>query len=214
MTTYTIDSIRSEMSASGSHWWDIDSMRFFRTRVGEQVYQGENGIYFVTSERGPTDPRAYSVRQYDPATKQIETIGEFNAYTRAKAHRIAAKLAGANSVVVAAIPTEITPVTQLVIDIGRGGGWCNDFYAGELIRLATFHHRLMEEDCNTGGLHDCDGNPSPRLENTRKAITRFAQDCKCGVAFSGDPRGCTVKLTLPNGKTNDWAGEGWCVPTR
>ncbi len=34
-----------------------------------------------------------------------------------------------------------------------------------------------------------------------------------GVVFSGDPRGATVKITLPSGKTNDWGREGYCVPT-
>ena len=36
-----------------------------------------------------------------------------------------------------------------------------------------------------------------------------------GVAaavFGGDPRGCTVKLTFADGATNDFGGEGWCVP--
>lgn len=30
--------------------------------------------------------------------------------------------------------------------------------------------------------------------------------------FGGDPRGCTVKLQMPSGRTNDWGGEGICVP--
>ena len=34
-----------------------------------------------------------------------------------------------------------------------------------------------------------------------------------GVIFQGDPRGCTVKVTVPSGKTNDWGKEGICVPT-
>ena len=34
-----------------------------------------------------------------------------------------------------------------------------------------------------------------------------------GVVFSGDPRGCTVKVTVPSGRTNDWGKEGICVPT-
>ncbi len=34
-----------------------------------------------------------------------------------------------------------------------------------------------------------------------------------GVVFQGDPRGCTVKVTVPSGRTNDWGREGICVPT-
>ena len=34
-----------------------------------------------------------------------------------------------------------------------------------------------------------------------------------GVIFSGDPRGITVKITVPSGKTDDYGKEGICVPT-
>ena len=34
-----------------------------------------------------------------------------------------------------------------------------------------------------------------------------------GVVMGGDPRGCTVKVTVPSGRTNDWGKEGICVPT-
>lgn len=34
-----------------------------------------------------------------------------------------------------------------------------------------------------------------------------------GVIFSGDPRGNTVKIVLPSGRTNDMGREGYCVPT-
>lgn len=33
-----------------------------------------------------------------------------------------------------------------------------------------------------------------------------------GVKLGGDPRGCTVKLVLPSGRTDDFGGEGYCVP--
>ena len=33
--------------------------------------------------------------------------------------------------------------------------------------------------------------------------------------FQGDPRGAVVRLRLPSGRSNDFAGEGYyCVPTR
>lgn len=32
--------------------------------------------------------------------------------------------------------------------------------------------------------------------------------------FSGDPRGCVLKIQVPSGKTNDWGREGLCVPVR
>ena len=32
--------------------------------------------------------------------------------------------------------------------------------------------------------------------------------------FQGDPRGCTVKLKVPSGRTDDWGQVGLCVPVR
>ena len=78
MTTYTINRIQEEVSASGSRWFDRDSMRFFKTRIEDQVYQGPGGIYFVTSEKGPTEVRRFSVRQYVPERQNVDTVGEFN----------------------------------------------------------------------------------------------------------------------------------------
>lgn len=33
-----------------------------------------------------------------------------------------------------------------------------------------------------------------------------------GLVFQGDPRGATVKLRMPDGRYDDWAREGICVP--
>lgn len=86
---YDINMIEQEMTAAGSHWWDRSSMRFFRCRVNDQVYQGTGGVYFVTSEKYSDEPRKYTVRQYNPATKEINTVGEFNSMTRSAAHVLA-----------------------------------------------------------------------------------------------------------------------------
>lgn len=32
------------------------------------------------------------------------------------------------------------------------------------------------------------------------------------VSFQGDPRGCTVKLVMYDGRSDDWGREGLCVP--
>ena len=82
------------------HWWDKDTMRFFGTRVHSAVYEGPGGTFFVTSEQPPHGPRLCSVREFiiedDPsctnphhAKGSIETRGEFCAYRRYVAHRLA-----------------------------------------------------------------------------------------------------------------------------
>lgn len=80
----------------------------------------------------------------------------------------------------------------------------------ELSKLAKTHHRLQENACNY--------EPSKwqlgRERNIEKRIVEIAAELNlAGVKFSGDPRGCTVKLLLKSGKTNDFGNEGYCIPT-
>lgn len=78
-----------------------------------------------------------------------------------------------------------------------------------LMRYASTHQRLVTGDCNRGltpaevakQFHVC------------KRITDLVNSVKCGVVFSGDPRGCTVKVVVADGYTNDMGREGICVPT-
>lgn len=258
MRTYTINEIQTEMMAAGSHWWDHDTMRHFSCRVGQTVYQGEGGIYFVSSERCGDHPRAYTVRKYSPPGKyrhsqcndcrhywcqpatraksapcpkcsgvdvavqrakhedgDINTIGKFSSLTRAQAHREAARLAGPEAFAVQAAHKPVSDAEQLAIDINRNGGHATPTFAAYLIRLATGHHKAMEDDCNGLDIHDDDGEPLPPLARLKAKLTKAAEDAQLsGVIFSGDPRGCTVKLIMPNGETNDWGKEGWCIPTR
>ena len=82
----------------GHHFFDVGTKRFFRSRIGRNVYEGSGGVYFVTSEQfegsnGSRAPRRYTVRRFDPATAHIDTVGEFNVLSAAQAQRMAAKLA-------------------------------------------------------------------------------------------------------------------------
>lgn len=82
-------------SKCSSHWFEPGSMRFFKTGLPETAYvDGLGGAYFITSEKGPSGPRAFSVRHY--AKCSINTIGEFQGYkTSAAATKAAKQLAGA-----------------------------------------------------------------------------------------------------------------------
>ena len=84
MTTYyTVDDIRSANSVRGYHFFDKDAMRFFDSRLSEEVYGGK---YFITSERFDSrSPRLYTIRMVNDDAS-IDTIGEFQQYeTLAKA---------------------------------------------------------------------------------------------------------------------------------
>ena len=98
-----------------------------------------------------------------------------------------------------------------------------------ICRHAATLHRLAEESCNG---HPMQANPYIDARELRKLqdkwdaridrqedrteglITDAARRIKAvkGVKFSGDPRGCVVKLVLKSGRTNDFAQEGICVP--
>jgi hypothetical protein len=68
-TRLDIDELKSLVTRSGSHFFDRDTMRFFRSRVDDYVYPGPDGWYFVTSEKHVShfaninEPRLYTVRR-------------------------------------------------------------------------------------------------------------------------------------------------------
>ena len=75
----------------------------------------------------------------------------------------------------------------------------------ELIRLSHRHAKLQEKACN---VEVKDGHDAPCESKIRKVC----EEIGCEATFSGDPRGCTVKVKLPSGRSNHWGGETWAVP--
>ena len=59
----------------GGHWFDRDTMSFFKTRMGEAWRVGDVFL-FVTSEQPPHGDRAYSVRRMGK-DGDVQTVGEF-----------------------------------------------------------------------------------------------------------------------------------------
>jgi hypothetical protein len=103
-----------------------------------------------------------------------------------------------------------------------------------ICRHAQTHHRIAENDCN--GYADSLGNwdelaaeradrKRAQIEARITALVATLPLCGApnlrkaryplGVKFQGDPRGATVKITLPSDWRHlgdDWAGESICVP--
>lgn len=76
----------------GQHFFDADSKRFFRSRIGQDVYEGPGGIFFTTSEQfDHKSPRLYTVRQFNPETGACKTVGEFQQYASSSGARRAAE---------------------------------------------------------------------------------------------------------------------------
>jgi hypothetical protein len=86
------------------------------------------------------------------------------------------------------------------------GDWC-----AKMRRLATTHARYCLTACNTG-LTEAEQKRQERLE---AKIAAMCADEFAGFAphFQHDPRGATVKLALPDGRSNSFAGACWCIPT-
>lgn len=83
MQTVTMEKIRQqyrEVCPTG-HWFDVDALRFFSSRLPQTGVQCADGSFlFVTSEqcRATNQPRAYSLRCLDGTG--METLGEFQGY--------------------------------------------------------------------------------------------------------------------------------------
>jgi len=78
-----------------------------------------------------------------------------------------------------------------------------------LMRYAATYGRLQEQDCNVG-LTEAERAKEQRIECQIQLLCR---EFKAIPKFSGDPRGNTVKICVPDGYTNDWGSVGICVPT-
>ncbi len=101
MTLFSLDAIKAAARSGGSHFFDRDTLRFFRSRMSARVHVGAAGTYFVTSEQfrpvyGTAHSRRFTVRlaTHNGAEFTIGTVGEFQAYsTAAQAHAAAKRLA-------------------------------------------------------------------------------------------------------------------------
>lgn len=71
------------------HFFDPDTLSFFRSKIGDTVYGGN---MFITSERGARGPRVYTVRRVTKGG-DIVTVGEHMDYSsKAQAVRAIARI--------------------------------------------------------------------------------------------------------------------------
>lgn len=71
----SIDIIKARNEEIGHHFFSPSTMAFFDSIVYDETF----GYYFVTSEKGPSGVRAFTVRhQNEDGT--IDTVGEFQQW--------------------------------------------------------------------------------------------------------------------------------------
>jgi hypothetical protein len=93
----TMEEIKSKNRDIGHHWFEADTMRFFRSRIPQTTVDGWN--LFVTSEQFDEDsPRLYTIRVANK-DGSIDTMGDFQAFgTRAQAVAAARRLLAGESI--------------------------------------------------------------------------------------------------------------------
>ena len=77
-----------------------------------------------------------------------------------------------------------------------------------LMRYASTCQRLAETACN----RELTRREILKDERCMAEIIAILASIDCEAKFSGDPRGCVVKIQVPDGYTNDWGREGICIP--
>jgi hypothetical protein len=78
-----------------------------------------------------------------------------------------------------------------------------------IMRYAATVQRLAETACN----RELTVQEIRKDENCMAEIIAICAPSDVAANFNGDPRGCVVKLRVPDGYNNDWGGEGICVPS-
>jgi len=83
-----------ELKTSGS-FFDVDTLKFFKSRISSKLHADKEFFYFVTSEKMTEEVlRKFTARSYGPKTGAISiAVGEFQSFVYSiDAHRAIEKL--------------------------------------------------------------------------------------------------------------------------
>jgi hypothetical protein len=207
--TWTTNKIKDAVRATGSHWFDPDTMRCFGTKVLPTVYQGPGGIYFVTSDDDFERNTKYTVRRFEPQDSSICTVGDFASMGLDEARKIAKRAAvgripGFSGLLVppeeGGIPyemrglketteefKEISVLDQFAHDLqkhtnpARGTETKTVELANVLMKAATLHHEYMELLCSDEAFcrHVNADGEHPAVNLLRQLIEAHAAAAEC-----------------------------------
>ena len=97
---------------------------------------------------------------------------------------------------------------EFVFAMARHGNSITLHNCKRIMRYASTIPRLAEPACN----RELTKAEILKDENMMAKIIEICAPSDIEPLFSNDPRGCVVKLAVPDGYTNDWGAEGICVP--
>jgi hypothetical protein len=88
--------------------------------------------------------------------------------------------------------------------------------AKDLMRKASTSERIATVLCSVEMSEKRQARIEAEDERNDAAIKRVCDAWGMVAVLSGDPRGYTVKVKLPSGRSNTWGGSehGWGVPAR
>ncbi len=78
----------------------------------------------------------------------------------------------------------------------------------KLVRHSKTLQRLHERECNDAAYGE---KEEMKCQRIMVKVKELLPPC-IKAEENGDPRGWSLILVLPDGKTNDWGGRGWGVP--
>lgn len=74
----TIQEAKKVSKANGGHFFDLQAMRFFNSKIESELIEGR---YFITSERYSTEnPKLYTIRQISETGQILDDLGEFQEF--------------------------------------------------------------------------------------------------------------------------------------
>jgi hypothetical protein len=97
---------------------------------------------------------------------------------------------------------------EFVFAMARHGNSITLHNCKRIMRYAATMQRLAETACN----RELTKREILKDEAMMAKIIEICAPSDIEPSFSGDPRGCVVKLAVPDGYTNDMGQEGICVP--
>lgn len=212
-----LEQVQEANRESGHHWFDPDTMKFFKSRIVSELVKG---TYFITSEKPPYGPRAYSIREVYNDEGHVKTHGETCQYaTLGEVRAALLYVAGLKFLYHIPSPSNSWQSCDLI------GHFCwvlskeSETFAADsdevqrmfgehMMQDAKFLDRMSVEQCNTG-LTD---RQETLIESRRGMIEARLKCFGFGVVFNRDPRGNPVFVTVPSGRTDDFGQRGVTVP--
>lgn len=73
----TIDEVKRKHREKGKFFFSEGAMKFFNSKI-ETSGNLIGDKFFITSEKGPSNIRKFTIREFDENTGDIETVGDFN----------------------------------------------------------------------------------------------------------------------------------------